>query len=567
MTARGDAWRAADPVFGRGALAAGVATAALGATVVGLALSEHGIELAPGLSTPLALTGFAGLVVMVVTAWILQSDRPGVAIGLSVVIVGLVLPSWTAWDWMPDRIVPILQAAGPMAVAGAIHVGVGWLRLAGRLRAALATVYVLAAVGAALIAMGYNPLADPGCVFTCIDADPVAGSMVTTRVAVVATAALLVIAALVAGWSIAGGERIPPLLRAGALTALVLLVAGWVGRAVWWADAVPAVAWVAAQVPAMVLLPAGALISWRTARRDRIVAERLVTELNEAQTLGRSVDGGHAAEFALPGEDRWVDSDGHDVPVRAEGVANVVALGADGESAVRIWSGPRAPAPALDAISTSARVALANAWLTAVIRARTKDVQDSRRRIIRASDAERIRIARDLHDGAQQRLISASLHISVAVNRIPIQALERAQDAIGEALAQLRSLAHGLGPEPLGTEAMSTALDDLARESGISFVFDMGDITLDDDVAIAIHAAVRSVLAHASTVGTQDVRAHVVRLSTDRVELRIEARGPSALDTWDESSIADRIGAVGGLMSVRSASTRLLMRAELPCAS
>jgi signal transduction histidine kinase len=566
MTARGGPWRAADPVVGLGAMAAGAASAALGGTIVGLALSEHGITLVPGLSTPLALSGFTGLLIMVVAAWVLHVDRPGVAIGLSVATAGLVLPSWAAWDWMPDGIVPILQAAAPMAVAGATHAGVGWLRLVGRLPVALLTVYVVAAGGATVIAVGYNPLADPGCMYTCIDTDPVADSMVTTRVAVVTTAGLLVIAAAVAGWSIAGGARIPAVLRAGALAAVGLLVAGWVVRAVWWAT-VPAVAWVAAQVPAMVLLSAGALIAWWTARRHRIVAERLVTELNEAQALGRSVHGGHAAAFAVPGEARWVDVDGHDVPGRRQGVAHAVTLDADGESAVRIWSGPRAPAPALDSISTSARVALANAWLTAVIKARTKDVQDSRRRIIRASDAERIRIARDLHDGAQQRLISASLHISVAANRIPIHALERAQGAIGEALAQLRSLAHGLGPEPIGTEDMSTVLDELAHDAGVSFVLDMGDITVDDDVGIAIHGAVKSVLAHASTVGAHDVRVRVVRLPTDRVELRIAARGPSALDTWDETSIGDRIGAVGGLMSVRSTSTRLLIRAELPCAS
>jgi len=567
MTARGDAWPPADQVLGRGAMAAGAATATLAGTVVGLALSEHGVELAPGLSMSLALTGFAALAVMVVTAWIVHSGRPGVAIGLSVTVGGLVLPSWAAWDWMPSAIVPILQAAAPMAVAGAAHVGLGWLRLVGRLRAVLTAVYVLAAVGAVLIALGYNPLADPGCVFTCIDADPVAGFMVTTRVAVLAVAALLAIAAAVAGWSIAGASRISPVLRAGALAALGLLVGGWAVRAVWWADSIHAVAWIAAQVLATVLLTAAVLISWWTVRRDRIVAERLVTELNEAQALGRTVDGGQAAEFAVPGEDRWVDSDGHEVPSRRVGVASAVALDATGESAVRIWPGPGGPAPRFETIGTSARVALANAWLTAVIKARTKDVQDSRRRIIRASDAERIRIARDLHDGAQQRLISASLHISVAAKRAPAPALERAQAAISEALAQLRSLAHGLGPEPLGAEGIGTVLDDLARESRVSVDLDMDDVAVDEDVAAAIHAAVKSVLAHAATVEAQGVRVRISRLSTDRVGLRIEVRGPSAPDTWDETSVVDRIGAVGGSMSLRSASTRIVMRAELPCAS
>lgn len=548
-------------------MAAAAATSVLVGTVVGLALSEHGIELAPGLSTPLALTGFAGVVLLVVTAWIVQADRPGVAIGLSVTTAGLVLPSWTAWDWLPAGIVPILHGAAPMAVAGAAHVGVGGLRPLGRMRAALVAAYALAAAGAALIALGYSPLADPGCVFTCIEVDPLASSIVTTRVAVLATAVLLAIAAVVAGWSIGRGERIAPLLRAGSLTALILLVAGWVGRAVWWADPVPPVAGVGAQVFAMVVLAAGPLLSWWSARRDRIAAERLITELNEAHSLGRTADGRPAAEFAVPGEDRWVDSDGHDVPARRLGVANVVELDRDGKSAVRIWSASGRPPLTDRAISTSARVALANAWLIAVIKARTRDVQDSRRRIIRASDAERIRIARDLHDGAQQRLISASLHISVAANRDPANALMRAQLAIAEALAQLRRLAHGLGPESLGAESLGMALDDLVRESGVPAVLDMDDVEVDDDAAIAIHAAVTSVLAHAAERGARDVRVSLLRLSANRAGLRIEARGPSALEAWDDNSVIDRLGAVGAIVSFTATSTGLLLRAELPCAS
>ncbi|HEX7171289.1 MAG TPA: histidine kinase [Candidatus Limnocylindria bacterium] len=548
-----------------GALAAALGTAVLALSVMGLALSQRGIELAPGLPAWLAVAGFVGLVAMVVAAWVVHTEHPGVATGLSLGMVGLAVPSWAAWDWVPLAMVPILHAMGPLAVAGAAHVGLASV-FRGDRRRALTAVYTLIGLGVVLMAIGYDPLADPGCVFTCADADPAAASLVTTRAAVTATALLVVAGAAVAGWSLVEERRAPRPLRLYAGAGLGLLVADWALHAVRWTDPVPGVAQVAPRVAAAVILAAGVLASWWRMRRTRIAAEQLVAALDDTTASGGTLREMRAVEFAIPGEDRWVDSDGR--PVRGRAPSNdAVVLRERGEPAVRVWLAPGAPAPALDALSQSARVALANARLEAVTRARLEEVRESRRRIVGASDAERLRIERDLHDGAQQRLISASLHISAAASRLPASTVERAQTAIVEALEQLRGLAHRLVPDSLHSHGLRAALEDLVQAADVPASLAMKEDAVDPDAAIAVHAVVLAVLAHASDVRAREARVEVTRPFADRLHVRIEVWAPSGLDAWDELPIADRIGAVGGTTTVDASPTRLLLRAELPCVS
>jgi signal transduction histidine kinase len=481
-------------------------------------------------------------------------------------IVGLAVPSWALWDWVPIAIVPILHAMAPLAVLGMAHVGLAWAPRTGR-RRALTAAYLLGGLGVAVMAVGYNPLADPGCVFTCADADPVAASLITTRAAVTATALLLAAGAAVAVWWLIGERQSPPALRAGAGAGLGLLVAGWALHAVRWTDPLPGVARLAPAVTAAAILAAGVLASWWEVRRTRIAAQRLVAELNDSTATGRTLPGIQAVEFAIPGEGRWVDSNGEAVQRRTPS-DDAVVLRDGGEPAVRVWLAAGAPAPVLDDISPSARVALANARLDAVTRARMEEVRDSRRRIVRASDAERLRIERDLHDGAQQRLIAAALHVSLAESTLPASTAERAQAAIAGALEQLRRLAHGLVPDTLGADGLPAALEELVRAAGIPAAsLHIDDVAVEDDVGTAIHAAVAAVLGHARDAGAGEAVVEVTRPFADRLHLRIEVRGPSGLEAWDEAPVADRIGAVGGMVTVDASPRRLNLRAELPCAS
>jgi signal transduction histidine kinase len=442
-TGGGSFGRPAFQAWLRGILPAALGTAVLALSIIGLGLSDRGIALASGFPFWLALAGLVALIVMVVAAWLVRRERPMVATGLSVAIVGFALPSWTAWDWVPLGVLPILLAAAPLAVPGVAQVGLGWSRHTGR--PGLLAAYVLAGLSAGVLLIGYEPLADPGCVFTCARTDPIAGSILGTRAAVVTAAALLAVAATTTLWGVTGDRRTQPILRWGTGGSLVLLIVSWALRAWQWMDPVPTILWILPLVLAAVLLAGSVLVAFSIVRRDRLAAEGLIADLSKpGGRVGNQPV--RAVEFAVPGEDRWVDAAGGAVTARAvEG--NPIVLRDGGEPAVRLWVETGIPHSALDEISAAARVALANARLAAATRARLNDVQSSQRRIAEATEVERRRIERDLHDGAQQRLITASLHISLAARQLPTAAVDGAQTAIAQALEHLRHLAHGLGPD------------------------------------------------------------------------------------------------------------------------
>src|SRR5215216_5440550 len=107
------------------------------------------------------------------------------------------------------------------------------------------------------------------------------------------------------------------------------------------------------------------------------------------------------------------------------------------------------------------------------LRVRVHDLRDARQRIIDAADAERRRIERDLHDGAQQRLVAVAVTLGLAESRIEsdpasaarlvAQAREEAQLAIKE----LRELAHGIHPAVLSDHGLAAALEALAARAPV----------------------------------------------------------------------------------------------------
>ena len=143
-------------------------------------------------------------------------------------------------------------------------------------------------------------------------------------------------------------------------------------------------------------------------------------------------------------------------------------------------------------------LALQNARLAAVGRARLAEVRASQRRIVDASDAERQRIERDLHDGAQQRLVGASFQLSLARSRLAAggETLSRTEASVGEALERLRLLGHGIFPATLATEGLAAALEDLARAADLPTTLDVRELgpELERDVALAAYAVVATVL-------------------------------------------------------------------------
>ncbi|MCA1841509.1 MAG: sensor histidine kinase, partial [Actinobacteria bacterium] len=126
----------------------------------------------------------------------------------------------------------------------------------------------------------------------------------------------------------------------------------------------------------------------------------------------------------------------------------------------------------LEAAIAAARLALVNERLQAEVRAQLQEVQASRARIIEATDAERRRLERDLHDGAQQRLVSLNLALRMLQRKasspdprgLP-EDLGQAAEELRQAINELRDLAQGIHPPTLTEKGLAVALDSLAERA------------------------------------------------------------------------------------------------------
>ena len=204
-------------------------------------------------------------------------------------------------------------------------------------------------------------------------------------------------------------------------------------------------------------------------------------------------------------------------------------------------------------------------------KARLADVQASRRRVVGTSDAERQRIERDLHDGAQQRLVSAAFYLSVARPRLSSDGdlLARAEAAVNTALTNLRAISHGIFPSALATEGLGPALEDLVRVAELPATFRLHDVADDipAETAMAAFATVAAALEAATASGAREARVSVeCRDGLLTVLIDSDISIPAA-DPPSFAEVTDRVGAVGGRFTASMAYGVARVKAELPCAS
>jgi signal transduction histidine kinase len=225
------------------------------------------------------------------------------------------------------------------------------------------------------------------------------------------------------------------------------------------------------------------------------------------------------------------------------------------------------------ALSASA-LALENAQLQAELKAQLVEVKASRLRIVEAGVEQRRRMERDLHDGAQQRLLGVKLTLGAAeAARTPERAsalITQARDQVGEALEELRDLARGLHPPLLSQAGLAVAVRALAENMPLEVTTEICaerfppaiEVTayfiISEGLAnVTRHAGARRVLVHAE----RDGNCLVVRVSDD---------GKGGADLGGGTGLAglqDRAKALGGRLALRSPSGRgTELVAEIPCA-
>ena len=380
-----------------------------------------------------------------------------------------------------------------------------------------------------------------------------------------------------------GRHTLAPVLLTGGAS-LVLLIAAAIadrpspaaGRALGWAAFVAFGA-----VPLAVL--AGILRS----RLERASVAELVRDLETARTPGALRDalrrslGDPTLRLAYwVSETRgFVDLKGRPFELPWEGSSQVATMvDRDGRRvAAIVHDASLLDAPELlQAVTSAAGLALENERLHAELRAHVDDLRESRARIVEAGDAERRRLERNLHDGAQQRLVTMSLHLRLVESKLETDPegaaplVLQVREELTEALEELRELARGIHPAILSDRGLRPALEAVAARSSVPVQLSMPEERLPAPVEAAIYYVVSEALTNvAKYAQASSVTVEVAR-TEGRAVLAIADDGIGGADLERGTGLrglADRVAALDGSLHVDSppaGGTRIY--ADIPCA-
>jgi signal transduction histidine kinase len=450
--------------------------------------------------------------------------------------------------------------------------------------------YAVVTVGQLVVVL-YDDLADecPDCPDNAalISADPAVASTLDAVVgAVGAVVTVAVVVELARRWRSASGplrRALAPVLATGggAVAALSLIYAS-LAFAPWLGD-VPA--WLA--LAFIVAFPFAFLAGLLRMRLARAAVGQLVVELGEAppepalrEALSRALRDPRLIVAYWRRETRgFVDGKGQPIVLPREGeqkAAAVIERGGEPVAAL-IHDASLAQDPQLvEAVAAAAGLALENERLQADLRARLEDLRASRGRLIEAQATERRRLERNLHDGAQQRLVALALELGLAESRLqrdPGRArdvLTRARGELRLAIDELREIARGIHPTLLSDRGLGAALEALADRMPlpVAVELELGDARLPDAIEVAAYyiaaEALTNVVKYAHA--TQAV-VHVSR-EPRRVIVDVADDGSGGADPARGSGLrglADRVDALDGqldVLSPRGGGTRI--RATFP---
>lgn len=327
-----------------------------------------------------------------------------------------------------------------------------------------------------------------------------------------------------------------------------------------------------AEIVAVAFVAAG--VAWERvrARRTRTALARLVIDLGASASVG-GLRERLAATLADPSLQLLYSRDDGDGWIDAEGRTAVPPTNPDRETTPIVAAGREIAAvihrrgllddPALvEEIAAAARLALEHERLRASRRAHLSELRASRARIVSTADDERRRLEHDLHDGAQQRLVTLAIAVRLTRRRLPDDApalddeLARAEQELQAAVGELRELAHGLFPAVLAAEGLGAALEALGEHAPGLVLGALAEARFATPLESAAYFLVAETLRLSPTGELAvDARVHKDRLILDvRAETEI---------TGAPIRLEDRIGAAGGTLTARPRH----LHAEFPCAS
>jgi signal transduction histidine kinase len=282
--------------------------------------------------------------------------------------------------------------------------------------------------------------------------------------------------------------------------------------------------------------------------------------------------------YWLPEFGTYADLDGRDTALPSETSGRATTLiDRDGVGVAALIHDPmlRDEPELLHAVTAAAAIAIENARLHVELRARLEELAGSRARVIEASQKERQRLERDLHDGAQQRLIALSLDLRSLEERVgedpdARRLLQEAQREITLSLEELRALAYGLHPAVLTWHGLAVALEQVTAHASVPVRLTVDvESRLPEPVEVAAYYVVTESLTNIA----KHARATMARVDVDRADdglvVEVIDDGVGGADSERGSGLrglADRVEALGGRLRVWTplgGGTRV--RAEIPC--
>jgi signal transduction histidine kinase len=542
------------------------------------------------LGTPAVAVAFlaAGL-----AAWL---RWPGSRLGLLFSLVGYftLLP---ALDYLDNSAgFTIGNAAVPLAGAALAHLGLAWPtgRLRSRFERGVVVAEYASAAGFSLLGMLFWDPAFSGCDASCpanlllVRGSRPAWDAVNALSAAVGVALTVIVVVLIIrhwrsarGWSrqamaplvwiavvigaesvitdITGLFRLPPLAN--------LVFNGW--------------------APLVSLLgPVLFVISTVRARTARGALGTAIVDLEPGAPPGRLRDtlaralGDSTLQLAFRDGDGFTDTSGLAVdPARPDPGRAVVPLTGEQEAVLVYDAGLDLEPHLVRLTAAAASMALEHSRLQAEVRAQLELVRASRARIVEAGDTERRRLERDLHDGAQQRLVTLTLALGMARSRVAgvdpeLEALiEAAGKEAKEALTELRELARGIHPAVLTETGLAGAIQALVERSPA--VVTITEVPRERFPAV-IEATAYFVVSEALANVAKHAKASTAQVSIRRLPGRLAVRvsddgaggvqGTRLERGSGLAGLADRVASTGGVLRVDSppgAGTRL--EADIPC--
>jgi signal transduction histidine kinase len=337
------------------------------------------------------------------------------------------------------------------------------------------------------------------------------------------------------------------------------------------------------------LLTVPAALLWGLLR-SRLAAAGLPALFRELGTLrGARLEAGLATAlgdpelvlaYRVPGAHDFIDGAGRPVDPPAPGSGRSAApIERDGrELGLLVYDASLDDDPELvGAVAATAAIALDDARLQAESADRLAELRASRERLVTAGDAERRRLERDLHDGAQQRLVSVALQLRMIHRNIRSdpdlaeQLVTSASDELSQSLQELRELARGIHPAVLN-HGLKAALESLASRSPVPATVACADAErLPEPVELAAYFVACEALANVAKYAQATTASVRVARRTGAVVIEIADDGVGGADESAGTGLqglADRVAALDGTLRILSPPGEgTVVTAELPCAS